>query len=110
MGKRGLPPLRGYEVISILLAAGFALKSQTSARHDVYEHQGLHGQRRCVSVPRSYGEISNWVLQSIIKQSGMKKEEFYGMTEGTAKKIQCPFLKDGLLKAEGVEAKEQPST
>jgi predicted RNA binding protein YcfA (HicA-like mRNA interferase family) len=95
MGKRGLPPLSRGEVIAILLAAEFKFSSRKK-RHDNYEHPRIRGQRRCASVSHSYNEICGDVLQSIIKQSGMTKTEFYGMTATTAKKLQCPFLNNGL--------------
>lgn len=97
MGKRGLPPLRRSEIAAILIAAGFVLKpGQGNNRHDVYEHGGIAGKRRTVPVARSHNEFSGWLLDAMIKQSGLTKKQFYGLTEATARKLQCEFLSNGL--------------
>ena len=67
----------------------------------MYEHTSLRDKRRIVAVARSHDEFCDWVLKSMIEQSGMTKNEFYGMTETTAKKLQCTFLKNGLDKPAG---------
>jgi predicted RNA binding protein YcfA (HicA-like mRNA interferase family) len=96
MGKRGLPPLERSEVVACLRAAGFALTSAgRNNRHDKYEGR-IRGRLRCVPVSRSHTMMCGWLLKSIIAQSGLTKDEFYGMTRGTAAKLGCRFLSGGL--------------
>lgn len=98
MGKRGLPPLKIKDIVAILLAAGFEFVEE-AAKHDKYEGM-INGQRRVVMVSRSVTEVSDWLLKAIIEQSGLSKNEFYGLTASTAAKFQCTFLKNGLQPAE----------
>jgi predicted RNA binding protein YcfA (HicA-like mRNA interferase family) len=94
--RQGPPPLHRDEIIAILQAAGFAFKpTKGRSPHDKYEGR-IRGQVRIVLISRSYDEVSGWVLASIIKQSGMTKKEFYGLTPVASKKLGCPFLKHGL--------------
>jgi len=65
------------------------------ADHDKYEGV-IRGQRRTVPVSRSHDEFFSWLLESMIRQSGLSKKEFYGLTKATAKKYNCPFMKNGL--------------
>jgi hypothetical protein len=73
---------------------GFVVRSSNSGGHDVYETV-IYGVRRTVPVPQ-HPEISNWLLQSIIAQSGLSRTEFYGLHKTAARKINCRFLKDGI--------------
>jgi predicted RNA binding protein YcfA (HicA-like mRNA interferase family) len=79
------PSLAPAEVVKILEARGFAwVRSHGDHRHYLGEWKG---RKRLVTVDWGVKEISKDVLKSVIRQSGMTREEFYGSTKRTAKKI-----------------------
>ncbi|MFQ5694995.1 MAG: type II toxin-antitoxin system HicA family toxin [Terriglobia bacterium] len=87
MGRRKYPPLSSSEVIGILEALGFALKRQTGS-HAHYERQaGTQKPRAVVTVDTSIPEYWERIIKSMIRQSTFSREEFYGATKKTAKKI-----------------------
>ena len=85
MGKRKYPPLKQSEMVAILLALGFV--KDRNGKHPCYERpaDGKHS-RRVVPVD-DYGEFDETLIKSMISQSGFTREEFYGATRSTAKKI-----------------------
>ena len=88
MGRRKYPPLTPREVVSILLALGFGLKRQDGS-HAQYERPAgtANKERRLVTVDMSVSEFWEDLVKSMIRQSGFSREEFYGATKATAKKI-----------------------
>jgi predicted RNA binding protein YcfA (HicA-like mRNA interferase family) len=82
---RRYPPLTPDEVVAILLARGFS-HDHTKGSHAVY--QGVvRGKRRSVTVDLKYREFDVQRLKDMIAQAGLSRQEFYGSTKATAKKI-----------------------
>lgn len=72
------PPLTPTEVEKILERAGFILK-RTSGSHNQWEGI-VKGKRRLVTVDklsRSSETFGKRLMKSMIRQSGMTKDEFY---------------------------------
>jgi predicted RNA binding protein YcfA (HicA-like mRNA interferase family) len=87
MGKRKYPPLSPGEVVSIIKALGFTFKRQDGS-HAHYELAAAAGrERKLVTVDMSVSPFNEYLLKSMIRQSGFSREAFYGATEKTAKKI-----------------------
>jgi predicted RNA binding protein YcfA (HicA-like mRNA interferase family) len=88
MGTRRYPPLTPSEVVAILRALGFSLKRQDGS-HAQYE-RGADGlrERALVTVDMAVTEFWEELMRSMIRQSRFSREEFYGATKQTAKKIQ----------------------
>ena len=88
MGKRRYPPLSLSEVRSILEALRFTLKRQDGS-HQQYE-RAAQGQRvrAIVTLDVSVSSFGEFLLRSMIRQSTFSREEFYGATEKTKRKIQ----------------------
>lgn len=84
MPKR-YPPLTPTEVIAILLARGFDL-DRTRGSHSYYAGR-IRGRLRHVTVDTHYAEFSMERIQDMIAQSGLTRDEFYGSTRDTARKI-----------------------
>jgi len=79
------PPLTPEEVIGILLARGFAY-DHSRGSHDYYKGT-IRGVERTVTVDRHYREFDSRLIRFMLDQSGLTREEFYGSTKRTAKKI-----------------------
>jgi predicted RNA binding protein YcfA (HicA-like mRNA interferase family) len=88
---RQYPPLTPAEVIDILKARGFAL-ARTRGGHEYYLGS-IRGQARLVTVSIHYREFSAQRIVDMIAQSGMTREEFYGSTKHSAKKINSSAAK-----------------
>lgn len=87
MGKRKYPPLTPNEVVSIVKALAFTFKRQDGS-HAHYELAAADGQeRKLVTVDMSVSSFGDYLLKSMIRQSGFSREAFYGATEKTKKKI-----------------------
>ena len=87
MGTRRYPPLSPSEVIAILTSLGFAFKRQDGS-HAQYERAAdQERERALVTVDMSITEFWEDVIKSMIRQSKHTREEFYGATKGTARKI-----------------------
>jgi len=87
VGRKKYPSLSPSEVISILKAKGFSFKRQTGS-HQHYEcASGEGGTRRVVTVDISIDQFWEELMKSMIRQSGLSREQFYGATKKTAKKI-----------------------
>ena len=69
MGK--IKPMKVREIIRILNKHGF--KFLRTGRHDVYYNEE---KNITVPVPTSHGVISKGVIQSLIRQIGISREEF----------------------------------
>lgn len=69
MGK--IRPLPAREIVKILEKHGFKFISR--GRHDKYRNEE---RKITVPVPTSHGVISKGVIQSLIRQTGILREEF----------------------------------
>ncbi|MBI3963173.1 MAG: hypothetical protein HY335_10485 [Deinococcus sp.] len=94
MPKR-FPPLTPLDVERILKARGFVLERSVGSH---YQYQGMvRGVSRRVTVMASVGQYDDRLIKYMISQSGLTREEFYGATKATARKIglrQVVELKD----------------
>jgi len=70
MGKIKELPVR--KVIKILRKFGF--EYLRTGRHDVYYNKKMN---KMVPVPTSHGIITRGVIQSLIRQTGIPREEFF---------------------------------
>jgi predicted RNA binding protein YcfA (HicA-like mRNA interferase family) len=86
-GYEKYPPLTPDEVIKILASKGF-LHTGTEGSHRQYEK----GSRK-VTVDAAMRDFGIDLMQSMIRQSGMDREEFYSATKATAKKINKRYKK-----------------
>lgn len=84
MPKR-YPPLTANEVIAILKALGFVY-SHSSGGHDFYK-KTYSGKAHTVTVDPKCSPFDDFLLKSMISQSGYPRERFYAATKKTAKKI-----------------------
>lgn len=85
MGNRKYPPLKPKQIENILYARGFILhKKKGDHRYYVRE---VRGKKRIPQIDWGIDMYnSNWI-KTIIKQSGMTREQFYCSTKKTARKI-----------------------
>jgi len=72
-------------VISILLALQFVL-DRKSGDHKLFTRI-VNGKERTVQVDMGMPEYFDQWVKLLIYQSGFSREEFYGATKSTAKKI-----------------------
>ena len=79
------PPLTPAEVIAILLARGFVLH-RTSGSHAHYRG-AIKGVKCLVTVDVHYKDFDVERIKDMIQQANLSREEFYGSTKRTAKKI-----------------------
>lgn len=84
MPKR-YPAITPAEVTAILLARSFVL-DRTRGSHSYYSGT-VRDRLRHVTVSTHYAEFSTERIQDMIAQSGLTREEFYGSTKETARKI-----------------------
>ena len=82
---RRYPPLTPEEVIAILLSRGFHL-DRTAGSHAQYSGT-VRGQFRRVTVDLHYRDLDDRAIKRLILQSGFTREEFYGSTKESARKI-----------------------
>jgi predicted RNA binding protein YcfA (HicA-like mRNA interferase family) len=87
MGRRKYPPLTPSEVISILQCLGFSFKRQTGSHQHFERAPEKDGHRFVVTVDISIDEFWEELIKSMIGQSGYSREQFYGATKRTLKKI-----------------------
>lgn len=86
MGAR-YPSLTPSEVESILQELGFQFKRQDGSHAQWQRPAEGSRQRAIVTVDKSEREFLDYLMKSMIRQSGFTREEFYGATKKTAKKI-----------------------
>lgn len=90
---RGWPPLELREVVAILQSLGLTY-NKSRGGHDFYV--GTHnGQKRKVTVDPKCAPFDEFLLQSMCKQAGSNRNEFYGATTGTAAKIYKGKVQEG---------------
>jgi predicted RNA binding protein YcfA (HicA-like mRNA interferase family) len=82
---RAWPPLQLREVLAILSALGFSYKNSRGG-HDFYVTVRA-GKKYKVTVDPKCAPFDQFLLQSMCKQAGANRAEFYGATPGTAAKI-----------------------
>lgn len=85
-------PLTPDEVLKILKKRGFIHKS-TAGSHSQYEGT-IKGQIKKVTVDLAEKEFNDFLIKSMIRQSGLSREEFYCTTKATALKINKRSLKN----------------
>lgn len=79
------PPLTPRDVLEILKANGFVYKD-TVGSHEHYEGF-INGLRRKVTVDLAIDDFGKDLMQSMIRQSGLSRDDFYCSTKHTARKI-----------------------
>lgn len=92
------PPLTDQEVVAILTSLGFSY-SHSSGGHDFYK--ATHsGRAHTVTVDPKNSPFDDFLLKSMISQSGFDRKSFYAATKKTAKKIGVKYLKQQTEEAE----------
>ena len=80
------PPLTNREVVSILRALGFEY-DHSKGGHDFYK--ATHdGRNWTVTVDEKASPFGEFLLKSMIAQSGYDRKAFYGALSKSAKKIE----------------------
>lgn len=85
MSPRSTPPLTPREVKRILTARGFIFSHSRSSHHN-YKCK-RNGKTYTVTVDVGIREFDDNLIKSMIRQSGMSKQDFYCSTKKTARKI-----------------------
>jgi predicted RNA binding protein YcfA (HicA-like mRNA interferase family) len=85
------PPLSPRDVIEILVAHGFSLEHFVGS-HAQYESV-REGKSYKVTVKTNVDEFNDFLIKSMIRQSGLTREDFYSATKSTAKKINTGYKK-----------------
>lgn len=85
MGTRTYPPLDQSEMQAILKVLGFA--EDRSNRHPVWVRPADLRRSRKVVPLDDYPQFEQKLIKRMIPQTGFTREQFYGATKGTAKKI-----------------------
>ncbi|OGP20063.1 MAG: hypothetical protein A2054_01320 [Deltaproteobacteria bacterium GWA2_55_10] len=89
MGRK-FPLLTRPQVEAILTALGFLKKKAGSGSSHTQWEAYINGQRRIVTVKklsRDTDQYSDFLMRSMIEQSGLTKEEFYLADSKLAKKL-----------------------
>jgi len=86
MGKRRYPPLKHREVIEILTALHFNKVRQEST-HGQYERVADGAKPRAIVTVDDYDDFDESLIKRLIAQSTFTREQFYGATKNTAKKL-----------------------
>jgi len=71
-----LPSLSPRDVVRVIKQAGFEFHHQTGS-HAYYQHGAV--RTRWVTVPMHARTLKRGTLRSIIKQSGLSRDEFVGL-------------------------------
>ena len=79
------PPLTPQEVINILKKREFKFDTQEGS-HQQYKGS-TKGETRKVTVDIAEKDFDTFLMQSMIRQSGLTRDEFYCSTKATAQKI-----------------------
>jgi predicted RNA binding protein YcfA (HicA-like mRNA interferase family) len=86
------PPLTDGEVVAILRALGFGY-SHSAGGHDFYK-KTHSGKAHTVNVDPKHSPFDDFLLKSMISQSGYGRKSFYAATKKTAKKIGVKVTKE----------------
>lgn len=79
------PPLTPEEVLAIIKAQGYVLSNTVGSHANYIGYTG--GIKRRVTVDLKIKDYSPDLMQSMIRQSGLSREDFYCSTKKTAAKI-----------------------
>lgn len=79
------PNLTYQEVLAILKVRGFEFKDQQGS-HEQYEAV-INNKKRKVTVDKNDSPYDDFILRSMVEQSGLTRVEFYTATKTTAKKL-----------------------
>lgn len=86
MGKRKYLPMSPSDVIEIVVALGF-VKKRKSGSHWQYERVADKDHSRAVvTIDESPDQFDDFLMKSMISQSGFSVEQFYGATKRSARK------------------------
>jgi predicted RNA binding protein YcfA (HicA-like mRNA interferase family) len=85
------PPLTPAEVIEILTAYDFRFKHQVGSHAQYEAVRG--GKSYKVTVKTNAAEFNDFLMKSMIRQSGLTREDFYSATKSSARKINSPYKK-----------------
>ena len=69
-----LPVLSGHELVKILKKVGFKEKRQKGSH--IFMEKFIGGERKGLVVP-NHKEVDKGTLVEIIRQAGLKREEFF---------------------------------
>jgi predicted RNA binding protein YcfA (HicA-like mRNA interferase family) len=85
MSHKKYPVLKLKEVLAILSQHNFSeIRSEGSHHHYMAI---INDQNRVVTVGHGKTEFEAFLIKSMINQSGLSREDFYGATKKIAKKI-----------------------
>jgi predicted RNA binding protein YcfA (HicA-like mRNA interferase family) len=87
MGKRRYPPLTPTEVVAIVTELKFSFKRQDGSHRQYERAADSDRPRSVVTVDMSVASFAEYLIKSMIRQSNHTREEFYGATDRTGKKI-----------------------
>lgn len=85
MGTRKYPPLTPREIEAILIARGFSLHKM-AGDHRFYIHN-VKGKKKIAQIDMGNPLYEGNLIKSILKETGLSRDEFYRSTKSTAKKI-----------------------
>jgi predicted RNA binding protein YcfA (HicA-like mRNA interferase family) len=86
MGRRKYPPLTPSDVRDIVSALGFNRKRKVGSHAQYERPAGTDGQRRVVTIDEAEDQFDDFLIKSMIQQSGYSRDEFYGATRKTARR------------------------
>jgi len=78
MGHRKYPPLTPRQVIANIQAHGFCFKRQDGSHAQYEKSADKTNPRKIVTVDVGKKEFSVDLIKSMIRQSGLTRDEFYG--------------------------------
>ena len=86
MGQRKFLPLKISEVLTILQALGFS-EARCKGSHAQYVRPACANMpKKVVTVALAVSEFAEFLMSSMVSQSGFTAKQFYGATAKTAKK------------------------
>lgn len=85
MGNRRYPPLTPSEIIQILEIRGFVLDSKRGDHR--YYIKVVDEKKFRPQVDMGCPSYNSELIKLLLSETGLSREEFYGSTKSTAKKI-----------------------
>ena len=92
MGFRMYPPLTTGEIQEVLRARGFRIRNTNSSHQQWGISATNYTPAYLVTVDTNYAQPCEKLLKTMIRQSGLSREQFYGSAKGSARKASVPFL------------------
>jgi predicted RNA binding protein YcfA (HicA-like mRNA interferase family) len=93
MGQRSYPPLTPGEIKVILQNLGFVWARKEGSHAQYKRFADEKKKAAVVTLDEGYREINDpTLIQSMIRQSGFSREEFYGATKRTARKASVRYM------------------